>query len=257
MFDSLAALPSYLQIVIWVIAAVVLTYLLMRSIHRVLPLEIRQQNEVVGFMVAVMAVFYALIVSSVLIIAITHFDGARKIVETEANLVGDVWRNARSISPQVEVPVTNLVKQYLDDVVTREWPLQKQGKKTTLGLQTLTTLNQIVSQYEPQNHRESAYYSALLRKLNDLYDARRERIFRADEGIASEIWVVTLAGGILTVGFVLLFGVERQQLHFLLTSILAISIALIFALVSLFDRPFQGDLSVSAQPYRLVRQQIK
>lgn len=258
MFDSLAALPSYLQIVIWIIAAVLLTYLLMISIHRLLPLEIRHQhNNVVGFIVAVVAVFYALIVASVLVIAIGHFDGAQKVVEKEANLVADVLRNARTISPQIGAPATKLVKQYLDDVMTREWPLQEQGQKTTLGLQTLAALNQLVSQYEPQNQRESAYYAALIHKLNDLYDARRERIFRSDAGIANEIWVVTLAGGILTVGFVLLFGVQRREIHFLLSSILAISIALIFALISLFDRPFQGDLAVSDQPYRLIRQQVE
>lgn len=258
MFDSLAALPFYLQLIVWIAAAVLFTYLAMISIHRILPLEIRlQHNDVVGFIVAVVAVFYALIVASVLVIAIGHFDGAQKVVEKEANLIGDVLRNTQTISPQIAAPAAKLVRQYLDDVIVHEWPLQREGQKTTLGLQTLSRLNQMVGQYEPQNQREVAYYSALLRKLDELYDVRRERIFRADEGIAHEIWVVTLAGGMLTVGFALLFGVPRRRIHFLLSSILAISIALIFALISLFDRPFQGDLSVSDQPYRLIRLQIE
>jgi hypothetical protein len=35
-----------------------------------------------------------------------------------------------------------------------------------------------------------------------------------------------------------------------------VSLALVFALVAIFDRPFEGGLTVSDEPYRLVRQQI-
>jgi hypothetical protein len=97
----------------------------------------------------------------------------------------------------------------------------------------------------------------VLQQLNELHDFRRERIFLAAEKIDPEIWAVSLAGGVLTICFVLLFGIQRRNMHFLLASFLAMSIALIFALISLFDKPFQGEISVSAEPYRLVLHRIK
>jgi hypothetical protein len=54
----------------------------------------------------------------------------------------------------------------------------------------------------------------------------------------------------------LLFGVQNRWIHFLLASFLAVSLALIFALVMIFDRPFQGNMAASDGPYRLIRQQI-
>jgi Protein of unknown function (DUF4239) len=207
--------------------------------------------------VGVVGVFYALIVASVLVIAINHFDRAREVVARESNLIGDVVRDARAISPQVESTVAALAKRYLDEVLTQEWPVQRQGGTTDLGLGTLGELSRSISRHAPADQREAAFYQAMVQKMGTLYDARRDRIFLADEGIASEIWVVILAGGILTVSIVLMFGIEHRRLHFLLASSLAVAIALIFALISFFDTPFQGDISVSDAAYRLIRQQIE
>jgi hypothetical protein len=257
MLDYLLAAPSSVQIAFHVVGFVLLTYVLMLWIHRAIPVEVRRQhNEVIGFLIAVVAVFYGLIIASVLVIAINRFDHAERAVENEANLIGDVVRNARSISPQIDGPVSLLAGGYLDDVITKEWPAQIRGEKTTLGLKTLTRLAQAISQYEPRNQREVAFYVQLIQTLNKLYDARRERIFLADEGIAGEVWFVTLAGAILTICLTLLFGIQNRWIHFLLALFLAVSLALIFALVMTFDRPFQGSVAASDKPYRLIRQQV-
>lgn len=257
MLNSLSALPSLAQITAWVVIGILMTYLLMMLIHRVIPFTVRHKhNEVVGFVIAVVGVFYALIMASVLVIAINHFDRTQDVVEKEANLVGDVVRHAKAISPQIAVPVAELAKKYLEEIIAKEWPAQKEGKKTVFGLQTLTELSLFISGYTPRDQRESAYYSMIIQKMTELYDVRRDRIFRADEGIAWEIWAVTLAGGILTVCFVLLFGIEHQKMHFFLASILSVAITLILALIAIFDAPFQGDMSISDAPYKLVREQI-
>jgi hypothetical protein len=62
-------------------------------------------------------------------------------------------------------------------------------------LQALNAINNLIGAYEPMTRKESAYFGALMRKLDQTYDARRERVFRASAGIAPEIWTVTLAGG--------------------------------------------------------------
>lgn len=222
-----------------------------------MPYEVRcRHNDVVGFIIAVVSVFYGLIIASVLVIAINRFDHGQQVVETEANLIGDVVRDVRTFSPDIEEPVRRLAARYLDDVVTKEWPAQQQGQRTMLGLATLAELTRQIRRYEPRNGAEAAFYANLVQTLNKLYDARRERIFLSGAGIAGEVWAVTWAGAALIIGFALLFGIPSRRVHFLLASILAVSLALIFALVLMFDTPFQGDISISDEPYRLIRQQV-
>lgn len=257
MLNYLSAAPTPVQLAVHVGGFVALTYLLMLGIHRVISLELRRQhNDVIGFIIAVVGVFYGLIIASVLVIAINRFDHAQQLVDNEANLVADLLRDARAVSPQLQGPVRRLALQYIEDVIVKEWPAQIRGQETALGLKTLTDLAQAISRYEPQNQRELAFYSRLIQRLEDLYDVRRERIFLTREGIAGEVWVVTLAGAILIICFALLFGVQNRRMHFLMAAILAVSLALIFALVVMFDTPFQGEMSVSVEPFQLVRQQI-
>jgi hypothetical protein len=257
MLDYIFAAPSPLQIAFHVVGFLSLTYVLMLWIHRAISVEVRRQhNDVIGFIIAVVAVFYGLIIASVLIMAINRFDHAEQVVETEANLVADVVRNARSVSPQVDKPVRQQAAAYLENVITKEWPAQVQGGRTVLRLPALTDLAQAISTYQPRNEREAAFYLQLIESLNKLYDARRERVFLADERISGEVWGVTLAGAVLTICLTLLFGVRNRWMHFMLASFLAVSLALIFALVMIFDRPFQGNMAASDEPYRLIRQQI-
>jgi hypothetical protein len=257
MLNFLASLPTAPLVALHVAAALLLTCLLMASIHRLVPVELRRQhNDVIGFLIAVLAVFYGLIVASVLVIAINRFDHAQQVTETESNLVADVVRNAKAISPDIERPVRKLAAQYLAEVIAAEWPAQGRGQKSSLATASLTDLATTISQYAPQNQREDAYYQQLVGTLARLYDTRKERIFIADQGIGAAVWMVTLAGGLLTICFALLFGIQNRRMHFMLAAFLAVSLALVFSLVAIFDRPFQGGLTVSDQPYQLVREQI-
>ena len=79
MLNYLATLPSPpLQIVFHVAGSVLLTYLLMVLIHRAIPFEVRRQhNDVIGFIIGVVAVFYGLIIASVLVMGINRFDHAQ------------------------------------------------------------------------------------------------------------------------------------------------------------------------------------
>ncbi|MGZ5202024.1 MAG: bestrophin-like domain [Telluria sp.] len=257
MLNFLASQSAVLVVIIHVGGAILITYLLMLGIHRLMPIELRRQhNEVIGFLIAVMAVFYGLIIASLLVIAINRFDHAEQLTEDESNLVADVVRNARATSPRLDGPVRTLGTRYLDHVIHDEWPAQRRGQKNPTVIPVLVDLFEVVRTYAPRDAREATFYQQLLQAMTRLYDARKERIFIADEGIAETVWIVTLAGSVLTISFSLLFGVESRAMHFMLASFLAVSMALVFALVALFDKPFRGGMAVPDEPYRIVREQI-
>jgi hypothetical protein len=257
MLRFLGALPTPLLIAGHVAGFVLLTWLLMVAIHRAMPVELRRQhNDVIGFLIAVVAVFYGLIVASVLVIAINRFDHALQVIETEASLVADVVRSAKATSPEIERPVRTLAAQYLAEVISTDWPAQAQGQRSNLASRSLTELSAAISRYAPRDQRELVFYEQMAGTLTKLYDVRKERIFIADEGIAESAWAVMLSGGLLTICFALFFGIPNRGMHFMLAASLAVSLALVFALVAIFDRPFEGGLTVSDEPYRLVRQQI-
>jgi Na+/melibiose symporter-like transporter len=115
----------------------------------------------------------------------------------------------------------------------------------------------VISKYEPKTIRETNYHAVLLAQLTDLYRARRERGFLAHGVISPQIWTATLVVGVLTLWFSSLFGHESRKLQFVMTSILAMAMAIIFSLILVFDRPFQGDVAVSNEPFTVIIHHLK
>jgi hypothetical protein len=58
------------------------------------------------------------------------------------------------------------------------------------------------------------------------------------------LWLVLVAGAVVTIGFTFFFGVPNVRAHALMVAALAAMVGLILFLVLSLDLPFTGDLSV-------------
>ena len=58
------------------------------------------------------------------------------------------------------------------------------------------------------------------------------------------LWVVLILGGVITVGFTYLFGLESALVHLLMVAALAFTISLSLFTVAALDQPFQGDVRI-------------
>jgi hypothetical protein len=69
------------------------------------------------------------------------------------------------------------------------------------------------------------------------------------------MWVV-LVGGVITVAFTYLFGLETLWLHALAVAALTVVVTLIFYTTAVLDYPFNGDLRVEPDAFELVLDRI-
>jgi hypothetical protein len=86
--------------------------------------------------------------------------------------------------------------------------------------------------------------SQILEQLHDLDNARRERLLAAEEGLPPILWVVLILGGVITVGFIYLFGLENTLVHTLMVAAFAMIISLTLFTVAALDDPFKGDVRI-------------
>jgi hypothetical protein len=70
------------------------------------------------------------------------------------------------------------------------------------------------------------------------------------------MWAVMIGGGILTVLFPCMFGVENGLAHALIIAILATSIGLMLLIVYDLNNPFRGDVHIQPDGFRLVLEQF-
>ena len=91
-----------------------------------------------------------------------------------------------------------------------------------------------------------------LKRLNNLAQDRRLRIFAANDTVPLAIWLVLLVGGVFTVLYTFFFGMKNIKAQYVITTTLTVTITLILFLIYVLDHPFTGASKVSSEPLRQV-----
>ncbi len=243
-------LPFYAELGVLLVFSVLLTYGLMKLLHWFVPFEVRESsNDLTAFVFSSLGIFSALIISTVLVMAIGHFDSANEAVAHEANMVGDLNRAGRALSPEFSKQLGAKVADYMNVVKVLEWDSKHHTENALLEREAVNQMSYLIAQYEPKTARESAYHRELLKRLGNLYDARRARAYQVAPAIPQPLFIVSVLVGLMTLVFALLYGAQDVGMHLGLTSLLAAAMATTFALILVFDAPFNGDLVASNQPY--------
>ena len=103
----------------------------------------------------------------------------------------------------------------------------KEGRSSSRMEAQLEELRRSVQGYEPNTDAQDALYVEALAEVGELEENREFRLLAVDEGIPYMVWVVLIVGGVLTVGFTYLFGMESVRLHAVAVAGLTILISLI------------------------------
>lgn len=226
-------------------------------LHRHLPLHVRkQQNDVAGFIYAVVGVAYAALLAFMFIIVWQEFDNTRTTVEHEANEVAAIYQIAGQIGRSQGQQVQDLSRSYAEIVVNQEWPLMANGRESQQAWDTLAQLGKTIEQIQPQDAREQALYGQLLDRLHDLSDNRRVRLLDAREAVGWGFWILMIFLGIITIGFTYLFGLENTVGHAVMIAAITATIVSILFLINAIDLPFRGDIRVGPDAFRLMLEQL-
>jgi len=245
------ALPTTLAIFAIVGISVVLAVVGLIVFHVTVPHPVRRaHNEVAGFTIAVIGVIYAVLLAFIAVAVWEDFGRADALVQTEANLVGNLYRDTVGIPEPLSSELRHDLFVYAETVVQNEWPALAAGKiDDTAGWQLLDKFHLSLAQFHSQDPGKSVIEGEMIRSLNALYDARRGRFHVAGEGLPPILWWNLIAGAGLTILFSYLFGVPNFPMHAAMVSMLAASIALVLTLIILLDNPFRGQNHVSATPF--------
>lgn len=102
MAHDILALPTWLIGVLLVVVLPALVLLLQWGIRRRWPaLAVGEHNDVVGFIIAVVGVIYAVLLGFVIIVTWENFTSAESIVGQEASTLRSIYRESAALPPEV------------------------------------------------------------------------------------------------------------------------------------------------------------
>jgi Protein of unknown function (DUF4239) len=231
-------------------------------VQRLVPSEKRQQNnDVAGFLYAVVGVVYAVLLALLVIAVWERFQAARETVESEANAVGDIAWLAHRLPETERHQLQEDARSYAQEVVDEEWPLMEQGTEgergTPEGWSLVDDMRATLQEVEPQTEAEAQIYAEGLDQIDRLGDARRMRLVAAEEGMPGVLWAVLVFGGVVVIGFTYLFGLQNSWAHRVMVAALTAVIALALFTIGAMEYPFSGGARIDTGAFELILERFE
>jgi hypothetical protein len=229
------------------------------AVQRLVPAARRREhNEVAGFIYAVVGVIYAVLLALTVIAVWEEHEAAKATVRQEANELADLFWLARRF-PEPEGPrLQELALSYARVVAEEEWALMARGDGSSPEAWALMDAMRLRTQkLEVDTRSEQVLFERGLEHVDALADARRERMVEAEEGIPAVLWAVLVLGGLITVGFTYLFGLENTWSHRLMVAAVAGLIALVLFTVGTMEYSFSGGTRIGPEAFELVLERFE
>ena len=224
------------------------------AVQRLVPAERRlEHNDVAGFIYAVVGVIYAVLLALVVIAVWEEHEAAGATVREEASALAEVFWLARRL-PQPDGPrLKELARSYASVVAEEEWETMAQGEGSSPQAWALMDeMRLVVQELEVDSLSDQVLFEQRLERVDELADARRARMVEAEEGVPAVLWAVLVLGGIVTVGFTYLFGLENTWSHRLMVAAVAGLIGMVLFTIGTLEYPFSGGTRIGPEAFELV-----
>jgi hypothetical protein len=178
-------------------------------------------------------------------------------VGREAAAINVLWHDLGGYPQPVRGETRRAIMDYTTYVIEKEWPLHRMGEAPVLQLSAMERFQANLFGFEPATEGQKVLHAQTINAYNRLLEARRFRLQAVeDTALPLELWVVVLLLGVIAISSCFLLRVDSFAMHATITILVAAPIALILYFIAVTDRPFQGGVAVSAEPYRAILEKI-
>jgi Protein of unknown function (DUF4239) len=248
MSDWLHELP-----LLWMAVAVFgVTYLATAAIYVIvtrLGKRVRAFKVVSPSILSPIGVLFALFVAFTAQQVLDDNDRAAAAVNREAAALSAVKFLAASFPGPSEAQMESLIRQYVEEAATQEWPAMAQQKAAVspIPLPLAQALDLSLS-LTPGNRGQEVAQREIATALENALDARRQRIIVSVSQVNLLKWCCLVVQALCTMLIIGIVHSESRLAAAIAMGTFAAGVAVSLLLVLSHDRPFMGELSVQPDP---------
>jgi len=217
------------------------------------PAEVLKENhEVAAIIFNAFGLLYGVVVAFVVFVTWSGYDDATKNLQLEASQTIDIFHSAKAFPDPVSKTIQQGLKDYTASVYNDELKRMSTGEVSLYSRASLRKLITFFNEMDEKAAPNRQLYAESLRRLNDLAQYRRLRIFAGNNTVPLVVWLVLLIGGVITVAYTYFFGMKNIRAQYAMTAALTVTITLILVLIYILDHPFTGASRVSTTPLKEV-----
>jgi hypothetical protein len=218
--------------------------------------RLKLNNEVAGFKFSVIGVLYAVLLAFVVVAVWENYNATETAIRNEAKAVGNLAQLSYALPEAQGKEMRQMLNSYVKEVQQAEWVTMARGLPSKTTADALAHLTQAIIEMQVGQLRDLAVFQQALRLLAVIEDNRNERLDSADGSVPMILWLVLIAGAVITLGYPAFFGTMNVAAQTLMTATLAALIALILVPAILLDFPFTGEVVLSSAPFDEALQQM-
>lgn len=249
---------SSAQSIFVIIFFVILSVSFLLVLNRLwLPERRRNHNDVFAWQFNFLGTAYGVIISFMLLTAWTDFSAAELNADQESNAIVDLSRIADGLPTQQRDILQALAKEYVDVVLTKEWPEMDRANGSNAGRSVVDQLWRTLTQPSFVASAPSPIIDRALAQLSTMTEHRRIRQEQAAQHLPDMLWAILILGSVLTISYACLFGAESLSVHAFQVFGLALLIALCLVTIADLSRPYQGAAHVKPDAFLRARDSIR
>jgi len=230
------------------IAAAITFLFILRRIWQ--PAKRAAHNDVVGPSVGVIGTTYAVLLAFMLSGVWNSFRSAQETEEEEANCLVTVFRLAQGLPGDAGDRIRRMARHYAEVMINIEWREMEHESTSDEGRKIVDDLWKLLGSVQPQNASEQIALDHALFELGNMSEHRRIRLLQSRSKLPPILWAVLLAGAIVSVISICLFGLEDFFLHAVQVFAITFLLALVLVAIEDIDRPYQGSIHVEPTGFR-------
>jgi hypothetical protein len=245
-FESTWVFTSLIVVIPSVLISLIALWLVR---HIVSADALRKHHDVTGYTFSIIGVLYSVILGFTVINVQERYNAAVETIHTEAAMVADLYRDAVYFSESSRSAIRSSLRKYVQYVIKEEWDLQA---KKIWNYDADTSQQHLWEAYETidlQNEKTKIWYEQTITKLDRLMNARLSREFYSWEHMSSMMWAILIIGGVITVCFMFLFGLENLRIQMFMTALLSGYLSFMLFLVFSLDHVFQGSPTLQPKAF--------
>ena len=259
MSDWLHSLP-----VVWMALIVfVFTYLVSAALYVVVKMlavgeRARSFKAISAGMLPVLGLIFGLFVAFIAAQVWGDNDRANAAINREASALRSVVILAASFPGEPEARVRALVRGYIQDAATQEWPMMaRQAATLSITPRSLAEVLQLTLALTPASQGQQIAQREMTAALESALDASRQRIIISQAQVNWVKWLCLALQAVCALLAIAMVHSDDRLASAITMGLFGIGVAASLLLILAHDRPFTGELSVTPDPLLQVMPELE
>lgn len=213
-------------------------------------------NDIVGYYLAAVTVFYGITLGLVAVGTWTTYSDVGTKVDREAEVVSSLYRDVGGYPEPVRDALRGDLKAYTQYVITVGWQLQRRGIVPSGSGVFMQRFQERLLAFEPATAGQQILHTETYKQFNNLVEARRARLNAVTTGLPGSLWALVIMGALISITVTLFFDTPSLSMHLWMTILMSGLLGLLIFLIGTLDNPFRGQVSVGPDSIQMVYDQV-